>query len=60
MDESARDALRERNRRRTGCTKCGAMSVEVLDGAQLDSTSHFAGMKYKCCRACGHEEVKKR
>ncbi len=47
-----RDALRERNRRRKNCGKCGG-TCELLTG--LDDEAHFPSVVYKRCTACGWE-----
>lgn len=54
MNGDQKDALREHNRRRGNCAKCGGQTV-LVDGAELDRTTHFAGIKYKVCNACGYE-----
>lgn len=61
MDEEAKDALRERNRRRANCSRCGGPCV-LKDGADFGplDDDHFAGITYKVCTACGHEAVVKR
>lgn len=48
-----RDAIREANKRRKNCPKCGSANVEVR--SDLNDDAHFAGVRYKICRACGHE-----
>jgi hypothetical protein len=53
------DALRERNRvRATGCSRCGHV-VRIVDGAELDPASHFAGIKYRVCGGCGHDAAQR-
>jgi hypothetical protein len=47
-----RDALRERNRRRANCRKCGG-ACELLTG--LNDEGHFPSVTYKRCTACGWE-----
>lgn len=47
-----RDALRERNRRRKNCSKCGGR-CELLTG--LNDLGHFPSVTYKRCTACGWE-----
>ena len=51
MDDAARDALRERNRRRARCLKCGG----PLERFQADDEAHFAALVYVRCRGCGWE-----
>lgn len=60
MNDEQRDALRERNRRRAiACTRCGSTSTREVDGAELASDSHWPGVTYKVCSACGFEDVKR-
>lgn len=60
MDEQQREELRERNRRRAyNCSKCGSPEVIDQDGSYLSKDSHFAGVTYRTCSACGHEDVKR-
>jgi len=59
MDQDQRDALRERNRRRANCSRCGG-HVQYIDGKNLDRIAHFVGIIYKLCGACGHSEATKR
>jgi hypothetical protein len=47
-----RDTIRENNRRRKNCSRCGA-PTRLLSG--LNDESHFPGVVYKCCDGCGHE-----
>jgi len=57
MDDAQRDALRERNRRRGNCPRCGGGRVEHF---LADDEAHFAGIVYARCPACGHEWSTKR
>jgi len=47
-----RDAIRESNRRRKNCAKCGG-ACDLLTG--LDDDAHFPSVVYKRCIACGWE-----
>jgi hypothetical protein len=59
MDTKQKDELRDRNRRRAyNCSKCGG-TIDKVDGAKLDSASHFAGVIYRVCPCCGREEVQR-
>ena len=58
------DAEREEQRKRMQgrgfkCTRCGSYGTTVHDGAELDPSSHFAGIKYRVCGGCGNERVVK-
>jgi len=60
MDSEQRDAIRASNQRRAiACRKCGSLNTEDCDGSTLDQSSHFAGVIYRVCHACGDESVKK-
>lgn len=60
MNDEQREELRERNRRRAYCcSKCGSPETRLVDGSQLPIDSHFPGVTYKVCGACGHEDVKR-
>jgi len=52
-----REAIREANRRRKNCSKCGG-PCELLTG--LDDAAHFPSVVYKRCTACGWEDATKR
>lgn len=57
MDDSEREALRERNRRRANCCpRCGG-TTRRLPGTELAAESHFPAMLYKVCPSCGWECV---
>lgn len=47
-----RDAIREGNRRRGNCSKCGG-ACELRTG--LNDDTHFPSITYKQCTACGWE-----
>lgn len=56
MDDEQKDALRERNRRRSRCPHCVG-HLTWLSGASfgpLDAT-HFPEFDYLVCGACGYE-----
>lgn len=57
MNTEHREAIGEANRRRGGCQRCGNQHVRKVDGSQLDPETHWAGILYKVCNACGHEQV---
>lgn len=58
MDDDQKEQLRDRNRRRAwACQRCSSYSVLDRDGAQLDRDSHFPGVIYRVCQACGFEAV---
>lgn len=55
MDTDAKDAIREANRRRGNCPKCGNAHVRELtaeEKARRDDT--FPDLRYRQCPACGH------
>jgi hypothetical protein len=56
VDDTNKDALRERNRRRAhACAKCGSMSARELPEAEIarrDDT--FPGLRYRECMGCGN------
>jgi hypothetical protein len=53
---SPKDAIRESNRRRKNCAKCGG-KCELLSG--LNDDAHFPSVVYKRCTACGWEVATK-
>lgn len=56
MNTEQRDELRERNKRRArSCTRCGGM-IRKVSGAELNPVDHFAGLVYRVCNSCGHDE----
>lgn len=55
MDAEHRDAIKAANRRRSNCAKCGASSVELVDGKDCGG---MPGIAYKVCRGCGHVQAK--
>lgn len=57
--EERKEALRARNRARAyDCSRCGH-AVRIVDGAQLNPSTHFAGVMYRVCNGCGHEEAQR-
>ena len=50
MSDEHRDAIRQANRRRGNCGKCGSVHVEIRDGSEIGG---FPGLKYRYCGACG-------
>lgn len=60
MDDNTKDALRERNRRRAKhrCPRCAGY-LDLKDGRELDPATHFEGITYGVCGACGNETVVK-
>jgi len=58
MSDEARDRQRIRNQERpVKCVRCAGMSTRTVDGATLEPSSHFAGVLYKVCGGCGHEQI---
>jgi len=53
------EAVREANRRRAGCARCGGARVRFIEGKDSDQ-GRFPGIVYKVCDACGHEVVTRR
>jgi hypothetical protein len=53
MSQEERDRLRDRNRARANCRRCGH-PVRLVDGEKLGA---FPGINYRVCGGCGHESV---
>ena len=51
-----KEAVRESNRRRAGCPKCGSNNVEFVDGSKCDG---FSEIVYKRCLCCGDANATK-
>jgi hypothetical protein len=57
MSDEQREALRERNRRRRGCPRCGNAKVRFVWGSECGGLDQIV---YKLCGGCGHAEATKR
>lgn len=55
MTGEERDRLRDRNRARTDCSRCGH-PVRLVDGSALGEGG-FPGIIYRACGGCGHASV---
>lgn len=57
ISDEERTRRGDRNRERAYyCARCGHFT-ERKDGSELAPESHFAGITYKVCNGCGHEEA---
>ena len=56
-DEEREEQRKRMQGRGFKCARCGSYGTTVHDGAELDQSSHFAGIKYRVCGGCGHESV---
>jgi len=51
LSEDGRKAIQDANRyRNLKCAKCGALSLEVVDGEKIGG---LAGLAYRWCPGCG-------
>ena len=57
MDYEQKEALRERNRRRGNCPKCGNTMRELTTDEIMRRDDTLAGLRYKQCGACGTTTV---
>lgn len=57
MDDTAREAQRERNRRRAShvCPRCEGSATYELTQAQIANRDDtLEGLRYRTCPSCGH------
>ncbi len=54
MDFEQRDELRERNRRRANCAKCGGAARELTVAEIKGRDDLFMELRYAACGACGN------
>lgn len=54
MSEAARDELRERNRRRSDCPRCGGRPRDLDEAEITRRADTLEGLRYRQCTGCGH------
>ncbi len=54
MDIDQKDALRERNRRRANCPRCGGQPRELSPEEIARRADTLPGIRYRECTACGN------